>query len=845
MKIILLRLLLIFSGSVLIAAQNQSDTIYEWKSKFVSLAKPHISANGNWVAIKKLYRQKSDTMFIINIKNQALQPKKILCSAIPIFIEDQAVLGLSNNKAEFLNLLSNNRYVYDNVLSAYKLDRINRFALLTKDKKLKFYNLLGQSILDVQTDDGQVISDSKNMVYYLQKNLTEWRVMQTDGSHTKKIYSTTNKISKIDLTSSAKELIIVESGKNREDNLTVINVGESNKQLLKMAVAEKSEVKFDEIQGGKTYLIKATAKPTEKEDPILDIWYGNDPFVNENMLRFKKKNFWIWNNRDKPKEIIVPEHNAEIQNINSERYFLWYIPRKRHNFITSAPELNDAYIYDINTGISRSLGDLKLMKQTKKTGRMRKLGEEIFCSPNGKRFLASNDGLRWTVFLMNGDKEKVIDSYGLEYPVFSKNGKKIYFESSTGIWTYDIEMRTIVALPTGNPNVQKIENLSTIRNGSVAISQMQTNDILVENYDKESNQSSYKILQNGKWRTYIKTTTNYIKNIVFTPSLAHLITVEENFNQPPALYKYTYDGKRTLLFDGNIRDKSAKAIRQQILSYSAVGKDLHGTLYYPQNYSSTKKYPMVVHIYEMQRNFSNEYLSPNNDFPVGFQIRTLIERGYFVYLPDITYGKDGPGISSLECVNKALDAALKIPTIDSTKIGLGGHSHGGYETNFIATRSNRFAAYISGAGNSDIIRSYYSYNYNFGKPFYFQFESEQYQMGTSVAADKELYFNNSPILNVQNISAPILLWAGKKDKNIAWDQVMEFYIGLRRYQKDVIALFYQNQGHAFLNETPEEKDLSIKLLQWWDYFLKVNNDIPWINKQMKKDAGALPPTIML
>ncbi|WP_449397657.1 prolyl oligopeptidase family serine peptidase [Chryseobacterium wanjuense] len=40
-----------------------------------------------------------------------------------------------------------------------------------------------------------------------------------------------------------------------------------------------------------------------------------------------------------------------------------------------------------------------------------------------------------------------------------------------------------------------------------------------------------------------------------------------------------------------------------------------------------------------------------------------------------------------------------------------GHSHGGYESNFIATQSKLFAAYVAGAGNSDLVRSYHSYNY--------------------------------------------------------------------------------------------------------------------------------------
>src|SRR5690606_32843222 len=108
-----------------------------------------------------------------------------------------------------------------------------------------------------------------------------------------------------------------------------------------------------------------------------------------------------------------------------------------------------------------------------------------------------------------------------------------------------------------------------------------------------------------------------------------------------------------------------------------------------------------------------------------------LEKGYFVYLPDIVYGKKGTGLSALDCVHHALDALKEKTSIDNNKIGLIGHSHGGYETNFIATHSNRFATYISGAGTSDIVRSYFSYNYNFSNPFYFQYENGQYEMDNS------------------------------------------------------------------------------------------------------------------
>ena len=203
-----------------------------------------------------------------------------------------------------------------------------------------------------------------------------------------------------------------------------------------------------------------------------------------------------------------------------------------------------------------------------------------------------------------------------------------------------------------------------------------------------------------------------------------------------------------------------------------------------------------------------------------------------VLIPDINYGNKGAGLSALQCINNALDELSKLEQVDTKKIALMGQSFGGYETNFIATHSNRFAAYISGASPSDIVHMAYSFNYNFKSPDYYRIEGGQFRMGESFESNNQKYFDNNPLYHASKVTAPMLLWTGTEDKNVDREETRTFFSALRKYRKTVIALFYAGEGHT-ITQYPAQKDYTLRMLDWFEYFLKNKGNIPWIDKQMK------------
>jgi dipeptidyl aminopeptidase/acylaminoacyl peptidase len=455
--------------------------------------------------------------------------------------------------------------------------------------------------------------------------------------------------------------------------------------------------------------------------------------------------------------------------------------------------------------------------------------------------VGSRDGQQWTLFNIEDGSQYDINRNGLQNPAFSDDNRYIFFESGNDLWKYDVVIKTLIPTKLAPGKTAKIVNVTEYEQSPQSHISVRSFDpkktVLLEIRDPVQNLTSYNVWkENNTTKEIIPSTNDKIRNIVYDDRMSIFLTLEENYNKAPQLFLRSSAPKKQLLYGGDTADQTASLLKQDIIHYtSGEGLPLKGVLYYPVHYQPNKKYPMVVHIYQIQSDKSNEYFTPSYNNRDGLDIRTLTERGYFVLLPDTAVGPTGAGLSALHCVNKALDAVHTHPNIDMQKVGLVGHSFGGYETNFIATHSNRFAAYISGAGISDIVRSYFSYNYHFAGPYYWQYEHGIFSM-LPFSNSKEIYFNNNPIYNIEGINAPILLWTGMKDQNVPWDQTMEFFIGLKRNQKPTIALFYPNGRHALAFDSKEKKNLHTKVLEWWDYFLKNKKNVPWIDRQMKKGA---------
>ncbi|OQP66099.1 hypothetical protein A4R26_33540 [Niastella populi] len=256
---------------------------------------------------------------------------------------------------------------------------------------------------------------------------------------------------------------------------------------------------------------------------------------------------------------------------------------------------------------------------------------------------------------------------------------------------------------------------------------------------------------------------------------------------------------------------------------SLDGKTLQGILYKPENFDSTKKYPVIFHYYERLSDGLNIYTDPVASFgPIN--IPYFVSNGYLVFVPDIVYTIGEPGKSVVSSVVSAAKYLSKSPWIDSAKMGLQGHSFGGYETAYLVTHTNLFAAAAEANGHTDLISGYGALQG--GGSARWHFEIYQFRTQSTLWKNPEIFIKNSPIFNVPNISTPLLIMHPKGDPIVPWSQAVEFFNALHRLSKKVWMLQYDEGGHGIGGK--DAMDYTIRLTQFFDHYLKGTPAPKWM-----------------
>ncbi|SEW53932.1 alpha/beta hydrolase family protein [Chitinophaga arvensicola] len=258
------------------------------------------------------------------------------------------------------------------------------------------------------------------------------------------------------------------------------------------------------------------------------------------------------------------------------------------------------------------------------------------------------------------------------------------------------------------------------------------------------------------------------------------------------------------------------------------GKLGQGVLYKPENFDSLKKYPVIFYYYEKKSFSLNEYLTPEsiND-GCNINIPTYVSNGYLVFTPDIDYVIGDPMQGTFDAVISAAKYISQLPFVRHDRMGIGGCSFGGAQTNYLITHSNLFAAAYSASSISDWVSASNEVTLG-GQSFQSYFENGQGRMGVPLWEDPERYIKNSPIFYVDKVTTPLLLMHTTQDAGGSFSQALELYTALRRLGKKVWLLEYTDGNHGVFGKSAE--DYAIRLKQFFDHYLKEQVAPRWMTR---------------
>jgi dienelactone hydrolase len=245
-----------------------------------------------------------------------------------------------------------------------------------------------------------------------------------------------------------------------------------------------------------------------------------------------------------------------------------------------------------------------------------------------------------------------------------------------------------------------------------------------------------------------------------------------------------------------------------------------GILFKPENFDPKIKYPIIFFYYEKNAFNLNSFINPALS-KGAIIIPWFVSNGYLVFVPDIYYKNGHPGQSAYNSVVSIALYFAKKPWIDFHRMGIQGHSFGGFETNYIVSHSSLFAAAAPASGISNEISNYGET----GVTWFF--ERRQARIGASLWERPDLYIENSAVLKADKVSAAVLIMHTTNDYYVPYSQGMQWYNVLHRLKKKVWLLSYDGEDHT-LNDEVNQLDYSIRLGQFFDYYLKGSPPPKWM-----------------
>lgn len=283
-------------------------------------------------------------------------------------------------------------------------------------------------------------------------------------------------------------------------------------------------------------------------------------------------------------------------------------------------------------------------------------------------------------------------------------------------------------------------------------------------------------------------------------------------------------------------ERAVNWLTSKLVSFRTLdGRIEKGILYRPEDFDPKKKYPVIFQYYELKSDQLNMF--PELEAASGgeMSIPWFVSHDYLVFVTDIRYPPKlelgHSGRSAYDAVVGAAKSLSQYPWVDSKHMAIQGHSYGGWETYYLVTHTDLFAAALASCGMSDLISHYGSLwggLYLNGVPEHGINENRQQRMRYTLWERPDLYIENSPVLQANKVTTPILSMANRKDGNVSFQQAVEWFTAMRRLGKRAWMLEYDDGRHGVHDE--DYIDYTVRTQQFFDHYLKGLPPAKWMTQ---------------
>lgn len=309
-----------------------------------------------------------------------------------------------------------------------------------------------------------------------------------------------------------------------------------------------------------------------------------------------------------------------------------------------------------------------------------------------------------------------------------------------------------------------------------------------------------------------------------------ILLTRQSFRRSPDLWASTMDFEElSRISSANPQQRDYLWGTSELVHYeTTTGEPLSGLLYKPDNFDTNKKYPMMVYFYERSSDGLHRYHSPSaGGSSINYSF--YVSRGYVVFVPDIPYVTGYPGQSAANAILPGIQTVVDLGFVDPKRIGVQGHSWGGYQIAYLVTKTNVFACAEAGAPVTNMTSAYGGIRWGSGMSRMFQYEKTQSRIGGTLWEARDLYLENSPVFFADEIETPLLMLHNDEDGAVPWYQGIELFVAMRRLGKPVWMLNYNGEAHG-LRKNENRLDFAKRMQQFFDHHLQGAPATRWISE---------------